>query len=112
MVYDPELCRKEHDERMNKVELDLQSVKDNVDVLKESIKKQDKILSDIQELSTSVSILANNMKSMLDEQRNQSSRLAELERKPARRWEAVVDKVLMLGIAGLVTFLLVRLGLA
>lgn len=34
-----------------------------------------------------------------------------LESKPARRWDSVVDKIIMLVVAGVIGFILMRLGL-
>lgn len=89
----------------------VQKIEDTVSVMETKIDKQAKLVEDIQQLSTSVSILANNMKSMLEEQKKQSSRIAIIEQKPGKRWDAVVDKVLMLLIAALISGVLIKLGL-
>jgi len=51
------------------------------------VEEQNKIINN---LVISVKELAINMQNMLHEQQNISSRLAELENKPAKYWQAVV----------------------
>lgn len=51
------------------------------------------------------------MKSMLDEQQRQNKRLEELEKKPVKRWDAVIDKIVMTVLGALITFVLLQAGL-
>lgn len=37
--------------------------------------------------------------------------VSSLETKPARRWDSVVDKIIMLVVAGVIGYILMRLGL-
>ena len=68
-------CRLESAGKWEKVNLKIQHITDEMDVIKVRLDKQAALVEDIQQLSTSVSILANNMKSMLDEQQKQNIRL-------------------------------------
>ena len=56
--------------------------------LKHRMKNQEEQTKVIQDLVLSVKELAMNMKNMIDEQKEQSERLAKLEKEPAERWNA------------------------
>lgn len=110
-THDITQCRLESAAKWEKINLKIQHITDEMDVMKVRLDKQDTLVKDIQQLSTSVSILANNMKSMLDEQQKQNMRIQNLEMKPAKRWNGVVDKIISLVTAALVGALLIKLGL-
>lgn len=99
------------EKRWSEVNLRMQQLEDNNEMMFQRLNKQAAMVEDIQELSKSVSILANNMKSMLEEQQRQNQRLEELERKPGRRWDAIIDKILMTLVGALLAFILIKLGL-
>lgn len=105
-------CKLEAEQRWHKIDLELQKIKDNQEVMFQRLNKQANLVSEIQQLSTSVATLANNMNAMLEEQRRQGDRLQTLEQKPAKRWDAIVEKVLMLVVTALVGALLVKLGIS
>lgn len=111
MITDITKCRLESEHRWSEVNLKIQKIKDDMDVMKVRLDKQASMVEDIQQLSTSVSILANNMKSMLDEQQKQNMRIQNLEMKPAKRWNSAIDKIINLVVAALVGALLIKLGL-
>lgn len=108
---DLQTCRLESEKRWSDLAVRMKAIEDANEVMFQRLNKQAALMEDIQELSTSVSILANNMKSMLEEQQRQNRRLEELEKKPARRWESIVDKILMTVIGALLAFILIKLGL-
>lgn len=108
---DLQTCRLESEKRWSDLAVRMKALEDTNDIMFQRLNKQAGLLEDIQELSTSVSILANNMKSMLEEQQRQNKRLEELEKKPAKRWDAIVDKILMLVIGALLGYILIKLGL-
>lgn len=111
MPMDIDKCRLESEHRWSDINLKIQKMKDDMEVLKVRLDKQAVMVEDIQQLSASVSILANNMKSMLDEQQKQNTRLQNLEMKPAKRWDNALDKIINLVVAALVGALLIKLGL-
>ena len=49
------------------------------------------------------------MKSMLEEQQRQNQRLEELERKPGRRRESIIDKILMTLVGAILAFILIKI---
>ena len=51
------------------------------------------------------------MKSLIEEQQRTNKRFDTLEAKPAKRWDSIVDKIIMLVIAALVSAALTKLRL-
>lgn len=74
-----------------------------IDQLEENIKV-------IQELTISVHTLAHDMKQMLDEQREQGTRLDKLEQEPANAWKTVKSTLLTALIGTVVGSLVTGLG--
>lgn len=103
--------RLENEKRWADFSVRMKAIEDDNEVIYQRLNKQSALVQDIQELSSSVAVLANNMKSMLDEQQRQNKRLEELEKKPVKRWDAVIDKIVMTVLGALIAFVLLQAGL-
>lgn len=103
--------RLENEKRWADFSVRMKAIEDDNKVIYQRLNKQSALVQDIQELSSSVAVLANNMKSMLDEQQRQNNRLEELEKKPVKRWDAVIDKIVMTVLGALIAFVLLKAGL-
>lgn len=103
--------RLENEKRWADFSVRMKSIEDNNEVIYQRLNKQAALVEDIQQLSASVAVLANNMKSLLEEQQLQNKRLEELEKKPAKRWDAVIDKIIMTVLGALIAFVLLQAGL-
>lgn len=103
--------RLENEKRWADFSVRMKSIEDNNEVIYQRLNKQAALVEDIQQLSSSVAVLANNMKSLLEEQQLQNKRLEELEKKPAKRWDAVIDKIIMTVLGALIAFVLLQAGL-
>lgn len=103
--------RLENEKRWADFSVRMKAIEDENAVIYQRLNKQSALVQDIQELSSSVAVLANNMKSMLDEQQRQNKRLEELEKKPVKRWDAVIDKIVMTVLGALIAFVLLQVGL-
>lgn len=103
--------RLENEKRWADFSVRMKAIEDDNEVIYQRLNKQSALVQDIQELSSSVAVLANNMKSMLDEQQRQNKRLEELEKKPVKRWDAVIDKIVMTVLGALIAFVLLKAGL-
>lgn len=103
--------RLENEKRWADFSVRMKAIEDDNEVIYQRLNKQAALVEDIQQLSSSVAILANNMKSMLEEQQRQNKRLEELEKKPAKRWDAVIDKIIMTVLGALIAFVLLQAGL-
>lgn len=75
------------------------------------IKKLENGQDSIHSLATSVAIMAEQMKTMNSSVNTLTDKVEELEQKPAKKWEGVVDKVLWAFLAAVIAFLLGRMGL-
>lgn len=111
MSMDIDKCRLESEHRWSEVNVKFQKIQDDISVINNRLNKQASMVEDIQQLGTSVSILANNMKAMLDEQQKQNARIQTLEQKPAKRWDMIVDKIILLAVAGVMAYVLTQVGL-
>lgn len=108
---DEYLTRHEHNEFAKRMEEANQRIVDENKRQNERLKNIDGRLDKIQELIVSIQQIATNVKSLTEEMQRQGGRLEALEAKPGKRWEAVVDKVLMLIIGGVVGYVLLKLGI-
>ena len=75
------------------------------------IKKLESEHEAIQQLATSVAVMAEQLKTMNVNVNNLTSKVDELEDKPAKRWDSIVDKVIWAVLAAVIAFLLGRVGL-
>ena len=103
--------RLENEKRWADFSVRMKAIEDDNEVIYQRLNKQSALVQNIQQLSSSVAVLANNMKSMLDEQQRQNKRLEELEKKPVKRWDAVIDKIVMTVLGALIAFVLLQVGL-
>lgn len=103
--------RLENEKRWADFSVRMKAIEDDNDVIYQRLNKQAALVEDIQQLSSSVAILANNMKSMLEEQQRQNQRLEDLEKKPVKRWDAVIDKIVMTVLGALIAYVLLQVGL-
>ena len=103
--------RLENEKRWADFSVRMKAIEDDNEVINQRLNKQSALVQDIQQLSSSVAVLANNMKSLLDEQQRQNQRLEELEKKPVKRWDAVIDKIVMTVLGALIAFVLLQVGL-
>ena len=106
-----EECKLISEKPWSELEVKIQKLFDADRMTQARLNKLAAVVEDIQELNLSVAKLADNMQQMLSAQREQNERLKILESKPAKRWESVVDKILMLIVGALIGFVLLRLGI-
>ena len=73
----------------------------------------------LEKLATSVEVLVNEQKhqtkAMMDIKSNVAkldAKVETLEQKPAKRWESVVEKILLTVVGAIIGYLLVQLGLS
>lgn len=84
-----------------------QRSKSNQHRLEEVEKRQD----NLDRLTTSVSLLAEREERMESDVKEIKSDVKTLDEKPAKRWEAVVEKALLAVVAAVVAYFLGRMGL-
>ena len=98
---------------MNDIEITktLTNHDENIKSLKHRMDKVEEQSQAINNLAMSVKELAINMNIMNERQEEQGKRLAELESKPAKRWEQVVGLGITTLVGALLGYLLSRMGL-
>ena len=75
------------------------------------IKKLEGEHQTLQQLATSVAVMAEQMKTMNANVNTLTSKVDELEEKPGKRWDGIVDKAVWAILAAMIAFLLGRVGL-
>lgn len=112
-------CKLQSDKRWNKMEIEMQKVKDNIrsilddklPVMEARLNKQATMVNEIQNISINVASLSQNMQGMLQEIKAQNDRINTLEQKPVKRFEGVLDTIIKLVVTAAVTVILIKIGL-
>lgn len=64
----------------------------------------------LQRLATAVEVLASEQKHLQENIDRMSGKIDTLEKKPAKYWEKVVERIITVAVTAMVTFLLTQLG--
>ena len=112
-------CKLESDKKWNKLEVDMQKMRDDIDnlinttipTLEARLNKQAAMVGDIQQMSLNIASLSQNMQQMLEQLKLQNERLDVLEQRPVKRFEGVLDTIIKLVVTAAVGVLLVKIGL-
>lgn len=64
----------------------------------------------LNKLSTSVEVMATKLDAMNTSVQRVASQVSEQAAKPAKRWEAIVEKALLLAVAAVVGYVLTQIG--
>ncbi len=62
-------------------------------------------------LATSVAVLAEQMKTMNANVTTLTNKVEDLEEKPGKRWEAMVDRIIWAVVAAIVAYTLAKIGI-
>lgn len=108
---DEYLTRHEHAEFARRMEEANQRIVDENKRQHERLTAIDNRLDRIQDLIMSIQQMALNVENLTKEMKRQGERIQTLEAKPGQRWDAVVEKLIMLGVGGIVSFFLLKLGI-
>lgn len=94
----------DHEKRLTDVEARCRSNTHRIDDLE---KRQD----NLDELVSTVKVLAVREENVESDVKEIKSDVKELASKPAKRWDSVVDKIIMIVIAAVVGYILAHVGL-
>lgn len=75
------------------------------------IKKIEQEQSDLRELTKTVAVMAEKVSTIDGSVRELSHKIDTIEAKPAKRWEAIVEKAVLVVVGALVSFLLTKVGM-
>ena len=89
----------------------LTAVEDRAKSNTNRIDELDKKVDDTTKLVASVAVMAEKMKNMENDMCDVKTVLTKLAEKPGKRWDSIVEKVLLGIVAALVAFVVAKLGL-
>lgn len=92
-----------HEARLSKVE---ERAKSNTHRLDEMEKRQD----DQEKLISTVAVLASKQEAVESDVKEIKSDVKSLTAKPAKRWESLVDKIIMVIVGALVGYIMTKIG--
>lgn len=97
---------------MNEVEHDrLTRIEERTKSNTHRIEDIEKRLDDNEKLVTSVAVIAEKQKTMESDVKEIKGAVQNLALKPARRWESIAEKALIVVVTAVITFLLGKAGL-
>lgn len=105
-------CKLASEKRWTEMRLEIQRIKDDLDVLKVRLDKQAIMVQDIQQLSTSVALLANSVELTAKNIEKITKRIETLESKPLKRWETVIQSIINIALTILLGYVAVKLGIS
>lgn len=88
----------------------LQEVMDKANRNEGRIKKLETEHEVLQKLATSVAVMAEQIKTMNVSVETLAGKVDKLEEKPGKRWETLMDKIIMVIAAAIVGFVLAKIG--
>lgn len=94
----------EHERRLTEVEERSKSNSHRLDKLEESTEA-------INRLATSMEVMAERQEQVVETVGKLDSKVTLLEEKPAKRWDALVDKIIWAVMAAFIGFVLAQVGL-
>jgi chromosome segregation ATPase len=94
----------EHERRLTEVETRSKSNSHRLDKLEESTEA-------INRLATSMEVMAERQEQVAETVGKLDTKVTALEKKPAKRWDDLVDRILWAVVAAFVGFVLAQLGL-
>jgi t-SNARE complex subunit (syntaxin) len=94
----------EHERRLTEVEERSKSNSHRLDKLEESTEA-------INRLATSMEVMAERQEQVVETVGKLDTKVTALEEKPAKRWDALVDKIVWAIAAALIGFVLAQVGL-
>ncbi len=93
----------EHEKRLTQVE-------DRARANTHRIEKLERSTEAINKLATSMEVMATKQAEVADNVGKLTEKVNALESKPAKRWDAIVDKVLLAIVGAVVLYILAKLG--
>lgn len=77
----------------------------------ERLSKLEALTEVVHELATTMKLMAEKQERTAEVVEGLDSKITNIEQEPAKRWKAVVDKIIMAVVAALVGFALAKLGI-
>ena len=94
-----------------KIVIKLQEVADKAARNEGRIKKLENESAVLHQLATSVAVMVEKMQSIDQKVTKLDGEFEEIKSKPAKRWESIVEKIIMSVLAAVIGFVLAKLGI-
>jgi hypothetical protein len=91
-------------ERAKSFDQRLSAVEKNTEILYE-------LVVNVRELTVEVKHLGESIKKQEASGKSQGERLGDIEKKPGKKWDGIVDKVLMMVVGAVIAYMLSKIGL-
>lgn len=95
---------------IEEIALKLQETTDKSNRNEGRIKKLEGEHEVLQKLATSVAVMAEQIKTMNSNVQTLNSKVDKLEEKPAKRWDGLIDKIIMTIVGLIVGFIFAQIG--
>lgn len=90
---------------------DQSALAERVKTLFTHVEKQDKLIDTVNNLALSLKGMVEKMAHVEGQVNGLCADVAEIKQKPAKRWDSIIEKALMLIVGALVGLILTRIGL-
>jgi vacuolar-type H+-ATPase subunit I/STV1 len=103
----------DHETRIDKLEKDQKAIQSLATSVAVMASEQKRMGEDINKTTETLNAIKETMEKFPDLQRIEKTEkdLETLKMKPAKRWESIVEKVLLVVVGGLVAYVMTRIGI-
>lgn len=103
----------DHETRIDKLEKDQKAIQSLATSVAVMASEQKRMGEDINKTTETLNAIKETMEKFPDLQRIEKTEkdLETLKMKPAKRWESIVEKVLLIVVGGLVAYVMTRIGI-
>lgn len=90
---------------------EIAALKERIKTLFEMQHQQSKLISEIHTISRNIEVMAESMKYIKMDIEDVKHDVDEFKAKPSKRWEAIAGAIVGAIVTGLITYILIKLGL-
>ena len=99
------------DPRVEKLFTKVELLEKELQFLTKRMDEQANTLAQISELARSIDRMTITQQSVVEQLHNHEKRIETIEQKPAKRWDSIVDKIIMVVLGAALAYALAKLGL-
>lgn len=103
----------DHETRINKLEKDQKAIQSLATSVAVMASEQKRMGEDINKTTETLDAIKNTIEKIPDKQsfEQQKEEIEALKMKPAKRWESIVEKVILVIVGGVVAFVMTKIGI-
>ena len=99
------------DPRVEKLFTKVELLEKELQFMTKRMDEQANTLAQISELARSIDRMTITQQSVVEQLQNHEKRIETIEQKPAKRWDSIVDKIIMVVLGAALAYALAKLGL-